>query len=163
MPLFPKCNTSLRCPEKVKILHRSFIISFWKCLFWVESETVCFRACLFKCKLQLEMQLQKKLHVYIRSIFKATSAFKFSRWRQTWRIVCGWLKAGSLQIRQCLSTVMGWACATSHCTDFANGLFWDTAYDLWIYIYIFCIIIGWLCTRVGVNVKKKKHVIVIFA
>ncbi len=47
---------SLRCPQNVsekfqlKISHRSFIISFWKCLFWVKAETHCFRACLFKCK-----------------------------------------------------------------------------------------------------------------
>ncbi len=53
---FYKIDISLRCPQNVsvkfqlKIPHRSFIISFWKCLFWVEAETGCFRACLFKCK-----------------------------------------------------------------------------------------------------------------
>ncbi len=47
---------SLRCPQNVsvkfqlKIPHRSFIIPFWKCLFWVEVETRCSRACIFKCK-----------------------------------------------------------------------------------------------------------------
>jgi len=34
---------------QLKIPHRSFILSFWKCL-WVEAETCCFCACLFKCK-----------------------------------------------------------------------------------------------------------------
>ncbi len=53
---FIQCNISLRCPQNVsvkfqlKIPNRSFIISFWKCLFWVEAETHCFRACFFKCK-----------------------------------------------------------------------------------------------------------------
>ncbi len=56
MPLFTIYNISLRCPQNVsvrfqlKIPHISFIISFWKCQFWVEAETGCFRACLFKCK-----------------------------------------------------------------------------------------------------------------
>ncbi len=56
MPLFTRCDISLWCPQnlsdkfQLKILHRSFIIFFWKCLFWVETETGCFRACLFKCK-----------------------------------------------------------------------------------------------------------------
>ncbi len=36
---------------QLKMPHRSLIISFWKCLFWVEAETGCFCACLFKCKL----------------------------------------------------------------------------------------------------------------
>ncbi len=42
MPLFPRCNINLRCFQNVsvtfqlKIPHISFIISFWKCLFWVE-------------------------------------------------------------------------------------------------------------------------------
>ncbi len=56
MPIFTIRNISLRCLQNVsekfqlKISHRSFIISFWKCLFWVKAETHCFRACLFKCK-----------------------------------------------------------------------------------------------------------------
>ncbi len=45
-----------QCPQNVsvkfqlKIPHRSFIMIFWKCLFWVEAETRCFCARLFKCK-----------------------------------------------------------------------------------------------------------------
>ncbi len=35
---------------QLKIPDRSIIISFWKCLFWVEAEAGCFCACLFKCK-----------------------------------------------------------------------------------------------------------------
>ncbi len=56
MPLFTIYNISIRCPQnasvrfQLKIPHISFIISFWKCQFWVEAETGCFRACLFKCK-----------------------------------------------------------------------------------------------------------------
>ncbi len=56
MPLFTICNISLRCPQNVsvtfrlKIPHSSFLISFSKCLFWMEAETCCFCACLFKCK-----------------------------------------------------------------------------------------------------------------
>ncbi len=47
---------SLRCPRNVsvkcqlKVPHRSFVISFLKCLFWVEVERRCFHTCLFKCK-----------------------------------------------------------------------------------------------------------------
>ncbi len=53
---FAICNISLWCPQNVsvkfqlKIPHRSFIISFRKCLFRVEAESCYFRACLFKCK-----------------------------------------------------------------------------------------------------------------
>ncbi len=45
MPLFTICNISLRCPKNVsvkfqlKMPHRSFIILFWKWLFWVKAET----------------------------------------------------------------------------------------------------------------------------
>ncbi len=35
---------------QLKIPHISFIISFWKCLFWVEAETRSFCTCIFKCK-----------------------------------------------------------------------------------------------------------------
>ncbi len=46
MPLFTICDISLRCPQNVSVN----IFSFWKCLFWVEAETGCFRAGIFKCK-----------------------------------------------------------------------------------------------------------------
>ncbi len=51
MLLFTRCrpNISLKCPQNVsvklqlKIPHRSSIISFWKCLFWMENGNAVFK------------------------------------------------------------------------------------------------------------------------
>ncbi len=43
----PECVCEVSAQNNPQI---NYIISFWKCLFWVEAETRCFHACLFKCK-----------------------------------------------------------------------------------------------------------------
>ncbi len=55
MRLFTICNKSQVYPECVSEVsaQNTLQINYYvilKCLFWVEAETGCFRACLFKCK-----------------------------------------------------------------------------------------------------------------
>ncbi len=75
----PECVCEMSAQSTPQII---YCISFWKCLFWVEVETCCFHACLFKYKLPaascpLFQNRAVLLQLYLRCLLKHLFGFDY--------------------------------------------------------------------------------------